>query len=387
MPLFIQLLSLKMNFIRLFFLCLILSGNFSMLSAQQKKIIGYQLELEPIFKQGEILKHTANFKPSIEQKSFSAELNLNWQSTGNKHWQRMLNYPSWGLATGYTFFGNKNVLGESFYIVPNVQFRLAGKKNIQLWLKAGAGLAWLTKHYEALQNPGNNVIASSINNSSTLGIRLKIKTTSKLNFVLGSSFTHSSTGDVRMPNLGINIPTVDIGFQYSFSPKRYESFIHDSASIQKRKSLVLTVRGGVGLYEIFIPDGPIYPIIINETGIGKYVGSWNKFSVGAETFYSSANYHFVQEQKIGTDYKTHSIAVAAFIQDEMEWGPVSFSMMMAYQLKSTLLSGTAMYQKLGVSHTIFSYGQNQQHKLSFGIFLTTHWANADYVSSLLSFQL
>ena len=299
----------------------------------------------------------------------------------------MLNYPAWGLATGYTYFGNKNILGEEYFIVPKVEFRLVGNKDLQLWLKAGVGIAWLTKHYDALENSTNNVIASSINNSSSLGLKINIKANSKLSFVIGSSFTHSSTGDVRMPNLGINIPTLDFGFHYSFTKNEKGPFIRDSLTSQKRKSVVLTLRTGIGMYEIFVPDGPIYPIIINETGLGKYVGGWNKFSIGVESFYSSANYHFVQEQKIGTNYKKQSIAIAPFIQDEMEWGPVSFTMLIAYQLKQTQLSGTDMYQKLGVNHTIVSFGENNQHKISLGIFLTTHWANADYVSSLLSFQL
>ncbi len=361
--------------------------KFLLLFGQQSKTHSYQFALEPAFKYGKILKHTVNFKPAIEQHSLSAELNFTWQSNGEKEWQQLLHYPAWGVATGYTYFGNKNVLGEEYYVVPNVQFRLAGNKNIQLWLKAGVGLAWLTKHYDALQNPTNDVIASAINNSSTVALRFKIKASPKLSLVLGGSFTHSSTGDVRMPNLGINVPTVDLGILFSFSPLNNELFNHGSIPIQKRKSIVLTIRGGVGMYEIFIPDGPIYPLILNETGIGKYFGKWNKFSVGVETFYSAANFHFVQEQKIGTNYLKQSIVIAPFIQDEMEWGPVSFTMMIAYQTKQTTLSGTAIYQKLGVNHAIYCFGQNKQRKISFGIFLTTHWANADYVSSLLSLQI
>ncbi len=358
-----------------------------MLFAQHLKIQHYTFEVEPLFKHGKIFKHTQNFKPAVEQNSFSAELNLQWQSEGNKEWQRMLNYPKWGIAAGFTYFGNNTVLGKAYYIVPNVQFRLAGKNNFQLWLKGGVGLALLTKHFDATSNPTNNVIASAINNTSTLGLSLKVKVSPKIGLVIGSSFTHSSTGDVRLPNLGINIPTLDFGIQYSFSALENESFNFDSLHIQKLKSLVLTVRGGIGLYEIFIPDGPIYPILINETGLGKYVGKWNKFSVGIETFFSSANLHFLQEQKIGTDYKQQSIGFAPFIQDEMEWGPVSFTLLMAYQTKQILLSGTALYQKLGVNHTIYSFGENKKHKISMGVFLTTHWANADYVSSLLSIQL
>lgn len=376
-----------MNFFKHGFLLVLLIHFSDLLSAQQLKKNAFKFELEPVLKYGKILKHTVNFKPEIEHPSYTAELNFIWQSKGDKEWQRMLNYPAWGLATGYTYFGNKNILGEEYFIVPKVEFRLVGNKDLQLGLEAGVGIAWLTKHYDALENSTNNVIASSINNSSSLGLKINIKANSKLSFVIGSSFTHSSTGDVRMPNLGINIPTLDFGFHYSFTKNEKGPFIRDSLTSQKRKSVVLTLRTGIGMYEIFVPDGPIYPIIINETGLGKYVGGWNKFSIGVESFYSSANYHFVQEQKIGTNYKKQSIAIAPFIQDEMEWGPVSFTMLFAYQLKQTQLSGTDMYQKLGVNHTIVSFGENNQHKISLGIFLTTHWANADYVSSLLSFQL
>ena len=366
---------------------LLLLLNFSLLFAQQSKIHSYHFGVEPVFKYGKIWKHTINFKPAIEHHSFSTELNFTWQSNGNKAWQQLLHYPAWGVTAGYCFFGNKNILGSEYYVIPNVQFRLAGKKNIQLWLKGGVGLAWLTKHYDALENPSNNVIASAINNSSTVGLRLKATVTPHLQLVLGSSFTHSSTGDVRLPNLGINIPTVDFGIQYFFSPVKISDFNHEVLQTLKRKSITVTVRGGVGLYEIFIPDGPIYPIIINETGIGKYLGKWNKFSIGFESYYSTANYHLLQEQRIETKNKWESVTLSPFIQDEMEWGPVSFTMLIAYQTKSIILSGYAMYEKLGVNHTLFSFGENNQHKISIGVFLTTHLSNADYVSSLLSLQI
>lgn len=366
---------------------LIITLNFSLLQAQQQKIHSYQFGIEPIFKYGKIWKHTVNFKPAIEQHSFSAELNFNWQSNGDKEWQRLLHYPAWGLTTGYCSFGNKNILGSEYYVIPNVQFRMAGKKNIQLWLKGGVGLAWLSKHYDAQDNPTNDVIASAINNSSTVSLRLKVNASPKIQLVLGGSFTHSSTGDVRLPNLGINIPTIDFGVHYSFQPLKISSFNHDALQTEKRKSIVFTIRGGVGLYEIFVPDGPIYPIIINETGIGKFLGKWNKFSVGFESYYSTANFHLLHEQSIGTDNKLQSVTLAPFIQDEMNWGPVSFTMLMAYQTKNIILSGYAMYEKLGVNHTLFCFGENKQHKISIGVFLTTHWSNADYVSSLLSLQI
>ncbi len=368
-------------------LSIIISLNFSLLFAQQQRNQSYQFGVEPVFKYGKIWKHTINFKPEIEQHSFSTELNFCWQSNGSMEWQRLLHYPEWGITTGYCYFGNKNILGSEYYLIPNVQFRLAGKKNIQLWLKGGVGLAWLTKHYDASANPTNNVIASSINNSSTVGLRLKINVTPKVQLILGSSFTHSSTGDVRLPNLGINIPTADFGVQYFFNPVRISEFNHNALQTEKRKSITVTVRGGVGLYEIFVPDGPIYPIIINETGIGKFLGKWNKFSIGVESYYSTANFHLMHEQNIGTDNKWESVTLSPFIQDEMEWGPVSFTMLMAYQTKSIILSGYAMYEKLGVNHTLFSFGESKQHKMSIGVFLTTHWANADYVSSLLSLQI
>ena len=119
--------------------------------------------------------------------------------------------------------------------MPEAQFHLTGNKNIQLWLKGGVGIAWLTKHYDAIDNPTNNVIASSINNCSTISLRLKIKMNPKNNLVLGSSFTHSSTGDVRMPNLGINIPAAEISFQYFFSEVKKENFNQLPVKIQKRK--------------------------------------------------------------------------------------------------------------------------------------------------------
>ncbi len=387
MQLLIQLLSLKMKFIFSVFIPAILFLIPAVSIAQNVKMHEYQFQLEPLFKYGKILKHTSNFKPAVIQNSFSSEINLTWQSRGAKDWQRMLNDPAWGLAAGYTYFGNKDILGEAYYLIPNIQFRLFEHKKIQLWLKGGVGLTWLTKHYDVLLNPSNNVIASSINNSSTAALRLKYKAGSKTMLVIGTSITHSSTGDVRLPNLGINIPTFDLGIQYSFAALNKVVFAPDSLNTKKRKSIVFTMRGGVGLYEVFIPDGPIFPILINETSVGKYFGGWNIFSFGVETFFSLANFHFLQEQNIGVNYKMQSLVIAPFIQDEMDWGQVSFTMLMAYQIKKTQLSGTNMYQKLGVNRTIYSFGQHKWRKIKAGVFLTTHWANADYVSMLLSLQL
>ncbi|HAP01945.1 MAG TPA: hypothetical protein DCQ93_08490 [Bacteroidetes bacterium] len=345
-----------------------------------------QFGLEPIFKYGKIWKHTAHFEPAIEHNSFSGELNLMWLRMSNRYRSTMKQLPYAGLAVGYCSFGNEKVLGNEFYIIPNMQLKIFGNEEISFWFKGGVGLAYLTKHYDALTNPTNNVIASSVNNASTVAFHFRMQANKSLLIVAGASFTHSSTGDVRLPNLGINIPTVDIGVEYFFrNQKSIPAFL---TFPEKKIFPVFTLRTGVGFNEIYIPDGPVYPEAVNDFSLGMNAKKHpHKFSFGLESVYNMANYFFLSEQEIGDHRKLNSISLAPYIEDEIQFGVISFSFTALYQIRTITLSGYPFYQKLGLQHYIFQSGKNESRKLSAGIFLTTHLVNADYVSAMLSLQL
>jgi len=337
--------------------------------------------VEPVIKFGSIYRHTVNFKPATSHPSYSAGLNLIWQTTGTREWQRYHHYPRMGVSAGYTEFGNKRVLGHAFYVVPNISLPVASGQRFQFYFSMGTGLAYLTKHYDRISNPDNNVIASPVNNCTNFGLHSRYKVNERFRVFAGGSFTHFSTGDVKLPNLGINIPTVDAGICYTFKPVNEKTFNRDSVS-GRDKRIFLGIRTGVGLNEFSVAGGPQYPVYIGSVTAGKFIGRWNKLSVGAYTDYNAVSYYFLTNQEIDKGReKQNAMDVSVLVEDELQFGNFAVTLQVAQYLKQTILSGNSFYQKLGAQYYFLNLGKDRPVRLSWGVYLTTHFFNADYVSS------
>ncbi|MEO6166862.1 MAG: acyloxyacyl hydrolase [Chitinophagales bacterium] len=339
-----------------------------------------------LFSHGKVIKHTPNFKPEIKGPSNALELNFSKQTDGKKDWQQIFHYPSPGIAIGYTNYGNQAVLGSGIWLMPNMDIPLLQGKQLSLNFRVGCGIAFLSKHYDYVTNPENNVIASTVNNITSLSMAGKWQIASQVTLMAGGSLTHFSTGAVRTPNLGINISAWSVGVGFQPVPRDRSTFIKKTLPAAAKK-ILLTVNTGIGFQEQLPAKGPMYHVYVFQFSVGKMITRWNKLSVGTMGTYKEAANSFIKHQEIYPDhYFANSCAVAGFIQDNILLGFTGISISAGYNFYKPSPLEYGFYQKLGVPVYFPALGNKKNSQFSVGVYVTAGEFTADYVSVDAGFQ-
>ena len=81
---------------------------------------------------GTIFKHSTLFKPDVTQKSHAFELAISRVTKGNHDWEKKLNYPEIGGALFMARFGDNEIFGNAYAVIPYAKF----------WLKRGKFIDW-----------------------------------------------------------------------------------------------------------------------------------------------------------------------------------------------------------------------------------------------------
>src|SRR5687768_2174905 len=97
------------------------------------------------------------------------ELSMLWKTQVAQPWQRYYHYPSAGISLLHAQFGNQDVLGNAIALIPHMRFERWKKQTRVSW-RAGLGIAWFDRPYDAIGNPRNLVIGSSLANMSMIAI-------------------------------------------------------------------------------------------------------------------------------------------------------------------------------------------------------------------------
>ena len=338
------------------------------------------------FVHGRILKHTPKFQPAIETASNAFELAVTKQLHGRQVWEQVHHYPFLGIAAEYNDMGNDSVLGKAYWLLPFVEIPMVGGNKISAYFRVGTGLAWLSKNYDAEKNPTNNVIASHFNNITQFMMEVSWKPADQLTFSLGGSFTHYSTGAVRIPNLGINTPAWRVGVRYTPKPFSKSEFIQQQLPPVPKK-ILLCVQPALGFQEAAPPHGPMYHVYILELSAGRMIRRWDLFSIGAEVNYKEAANVFIKQEEIYPDhYFLHSLAVSAFGKNDFLFGNIGIAFYLGYYFYHPSPLQIFFYQKLGSYYAFPIAGNKSLKRLTAGVYITAGDFTADFVSVDLGFR-
>jgi len=339
---------------------------------------GWSMDLG--YKTGRIFKHTAKIKPAIVFPSSTVELFLARQTTGSKVWQTRYHFPRLGLLIQGTRFGNDTIFGHALAFIPSAELNVAFHSRFRIKWRMGAGLAWIDKPFNYLSNPRNNVIGSHLNNCTSFSLSFQYMLTRQFTLCVGGSFTHWSSGAVKVPNLGINVPSLDVRLRYE--PLRFkDSPIRGMTYQPVRKHILFSPSLELGFRQRYPAGGAVYHVYKFSCMTGFYLSHWNKLWLGADINFGTDWYTFEKAQEIHPGqnfiYATYG---SVYLQDEQEMGPVSVFEQMGAFSDYPLNRLTGLYQHIGLKYTCWRFGKEKTHKLRALLALHTHWFSAEYVA-------
>jgi len=148
---------------------------------------------------------------------YAGELSYVLRSRGSKEYQKFYKYPSYGFTVFYGSVGNNLLLGNYLGTYGFAELPMVSVKNYRMDFKLGFGMGHTSKVYDPLLNPKNVAVSTKL-----LGMMcLAVKSTyffGKNSVNIGLDITHFSNAAYKVPNFGINMPFVSIGYARTLVP-------------------------------------------------------------------------------------------------------------------------------------------------------------------------
>lgn len=182
---------------------------------------GNAQEVEIHYQRGFLLAHRASMQHLVKAPSNAVlvqwENTLTWGPLAESY-----NSPGYGVAFYSVDVGNRDEIGFAAGIYPYVNLHFLKTPKIVWDTQVGWGVGWVQKTYNRVDNFRNIAVGTHINLVVGLRTDVTLQLSQKLRTTLGVGFTHFSNGAFQMPNLGLNIPSLNVGLAYHFSPEKEE---------------------------------------------------------------------------------------------------------------------------------------------------------------------
>jgi len=176
---------------------------------------------------------------------------------GSKKWHSAYRYPTVGASLFVGSVGNNDLLGRYIGSYGFAQLPMVKSGNFEWNWKMGFGLGYTTKVFDPIYNPKNNAIASHINAMIVIGTTAIYRfNASSITAVL--DLTHFSNAAFKVPNYGINLPYLSLGYAHRIG-KKVEYSLSDVSKIPFKK-WQFGLMGVFSMKEVMPIGSSRYPI-------------------------------------------------------------------------------------------------------------------------------
>jgi hypothetical protein len=171
---------------------------------------------------GCILPHSKWVEPVSHTNPRGIETDICWHLRKKNYWNYCFCYPRTGFSVYYANYDNPDILGSAISIYPFIEPYIRAERPLNFSIRFGIGPAIMTKVYDSITNPDNLMYGSTLSFIALLNFSINYRIADRLMLRLAGNYNHISNGGLKEPNYGINFPTLNAGFDYSFTTTRFE---------------------------------------------------------------------------------------------------------------------------------------------------------------------
>ena len=321
------------------------------------------LWIEAKGKAGFLAAHRSVMGHLATEHAFAGEVSCYFRPKNRKLWHKAYRNPLIGVTGFFGTVGNRELLGEYYGLIGFSSFPLINSKHYLFSLKMGAGLAYGTKRFDQETNQLNNAIGTSFNAQISLGLESRILFGNhSVNISL--DLTHFSNGSTKMPNLGLNLPYLGLGYGYLIKRGIDSNFVHEA--YKKKWEYGIMVVGSVK--EIYPTGGKKYPIFAASAIARRFFNPKVGMEVSFDVFSKQAimGYHPGIRKK-----QSEIIQLGVFAGYLLPLDHFHLLFGMGVYVRDKFKPDTPLYHRIGMRY-VFDNGIN------INLALKSHWAKADY---------
>lgn len=211
-----------------------------------------------------------------DSRPYSMEVYYQRQINVSPVWNRAQRLPQWGIALSATHTGSQYI-GSIVCLYPFLKLPLFTAAFFQSDLRFGFGAGWVQKPYDKINNPQNELLSQRISTHVNLSWQNAFRLTPHSFINTAISFYHLSNAKTSLPNLGINIPSISIGYRYAFHPEiKKPQQVFDS--LNKKMFVKIFLTGGVK--QMQVPDSSYYFVQVLAAEVGKQISYSSTLALG-----------------------------------------------------------------------------------------------------------
>jgi hypothetical protein len=167
---------------------------------------------------GFIIPHYGELKEISQQNIWGFQVSASKLFINRKAWSSCNCYSRMGLAFSYFDYRNPEILGHSYNLIYFYEPYLNFKSRFRMSLRGEIGLSYLDKTYDEQTNPKNLYYSTAISGILALSLNFNYLIKDQFQLNLGMNYNHISNGGLKMPNKGMNFPTISLGLDYIINP-------------------------------------------------------------------------------------------------------------------------------------------------------------------------
>ncbi len=160
---------------------------------------------------GFLAAHRGSIGHLPTEHAFAGEFTYMMRGNGERNWHSRRGNPLYGYTAFFGTAGNRDLLGYYIGGIGFVNLPLVKQKRYELSFKIATGLSYATKVYDSEENILSNALSSHVNAFVQFALDNRFQF-GKNAVSLGIDMTHFSNGATKVPNLGLNLPFVSIGY-------------------------------------------------------------------------------------------------------------------------------------------------------------------------------
>jgi hypothetical protein len=322
---------------------------------------------------GFIIPHTSKVEPVSHTRPFGFELSFNRINTSEENWKKLNRYNISGIQIGYFNFQNPDILGSAFVCTIFTEPVISSGKKWIFSIKAGTGVSWQTRIYDSEKNPLNTFFSTRISFPLYLMTRVRYRFNENSCLTLSGSFNHISNGAVKVPNYGMNFPTILVGIEHFKKPVPRLARIYSADRIKKLSDQYLVIQTLAGYKSVY--GEPVYAFGLHSRYTWRFRSHY-ALNAGAEVILDEGVKRLIKIENLELDYKRAAITAG---QDFL-FGRVVFTQYLGYYIYSPFKAKSKVYQKYELSWRILP-------EFMAGVYLRAHTSEAELAGLTFSYIL
>lgn len=301
-----------------------------------------------------------------------------------KSWHRHYGFPNYGFEFYYADLGNRAELGQqmalnAFLHLPFPFLKQSPTDRWQIYSHWGIGAGYTDVVWSLDDNLKGIALSSAFNVCLTAGFYASHHFSNRFSANAGVRMTHLSNGAVKLPNLGTNNLTGNIGLRYHLIDQRVsapstdspDGSDSDSFDLSKQKKMHFFATVNSGIKENLPPGGP--KLFVHNAAIGLELRSSPKsgFLLRSDLWYNLAVSGLIERNEGIAPTRGDRVQGGLALGYIRHFGMARFETQMGAYLYSRYRGNGLFYHRFVISHEI-----TEAIRVTLG--LKTHWARADH---------